>query len=263
MRSLLLSLALVALAGPALAGTPYTPLKLAPAKTVTPSADLIEQATAFLANVRKGDGDAIGAALAPKIAGIDGGLELSVVRRKEVMGPYKSTEEMLSALANYIGGLVQEGTTAEENLKFRLDAEREYLVGALTDGQPWGLDPMVKGATCTYAVRTYDIKAIAALSKKTGVASSSFVYVDAPYELHKAADDKSEVVGTMQTDLLYALDYDTDAPLHWIAVTLPDGSTGFANQNKANFQKPYAGGICFAKTKDGVWQVVAQSSTSL
>lgn len=263
MRPVLLSFALLALATPAFAGTPYTPLKLAPAKTVTPPADLLEQATAFLANVKKGDGDAIGLALAPKITTIDGGLELSSPRRKEVLGPYDSTEQMLSSLANYIGGIVQEGATPEENEKLRITAERQYLVEALTDGRPWGLDPMVKGATCTYAVRTYDIKAIAALSKKTGVASSSFVYVDAPYELHKTADDASEVVGTLETDRLYGLDYDTDAPLHWIAVFLPDGSSGFANQDKADFQKPYVAGICFAKSKDGVWRVVAQSSTSL
>jgi hypothetical protein len=78
----------------------------------------------------------------------------------------------------------------------------------------------------------------------------------------KAADAKAEVAATLQPDLLYVLDYDTDAPKRWMAVHLPEGGSGFVNFDKVDLQKPYAAGICFAKTKAG-WQMIGQASTSL
>lgn len=265
MRRLVATLALVALASPALAISPYQPIKLDAAKPVTPPAELISDATALLENIKKGDGDAIAKGFAPKVMAIDGALDLTFPRRKTVFGPYKTIEEMLVKLAGYIGGdlpIAADGSTAN-NDAVAIRAEREFIVAALTDGQPWGTDPMVKGGICSYGYRGFDAKALKALGKKIGVEGSSFVYVAQPYKVKKAADDKAEGVATLQPDLLYALDYDTDAPIGWQAVYLPDGTSAFAKTDAAKFDKPYVSGICFGKAKDGHWVVVAQSDTSL
>lgn len=137
------------------------------------------------------------------------------------------------------------------------------IVQSLSDDQSWGRDPMIQGAICSYAYRSFDVEGIKKLSDETGVSSSSFVYVEVPTELKAAASYDAPVVGTLETDLLYALDYDTNAPGRWMAIYLPDGSSGFVNFDKVELQKPYAGGVCFEKNSDGHWVMVAQVSTSL
>jgi hypothetical protein len=141
LRSLLLSLAVLALATPALAAGPYTPLKLAPAKTVTPPSDLIEAATAFLKNVQQGDGDAIALGIADKVTSINGALNLDIPRRKETVGPYKTVEEMLMALSGNIGGDLPSDASGNISQKVQIDGERQFIIESLTDGRPWGLDP--------------------------------------------------------------------------------------------------------------------------
>lgn len=264
MRLLPTLVAALLIAAPVLAAGPYTPLPLQPAKTVTPPPQLLTDATAFLQAVRQGDGDTIARYIAPKVTTVSGGLELAFPRHKDTSGPFDTIEEMLSDLANNTGGDIPLLADGSESPALRIDAEREFIVQSLTDPtSSWGTDPMVKGAICSYAYRSYDVKAIKRLSEKTGVQSSSFVYVDKPYELLKTADAKAETVGTLETDRLYALDYNTDAPRGWIAVFLPDGSSGFANHEAAGFGKPYAVGLCFAKGKEGRWVMVAQASTGL
>jgi hypothetical protein len=247
---------------PAFAGESYEPIKLKPAQTVTPPPELIAMATEFLEAVKKGNGDAIGAGIAERITTVDGALELAIPRNKEVIGPFKTTEEKLSALGYNTGGDLPVTADGSTPGAFAIGAAREYIVGALTDGQPWGTDPMFKGATCTYAYRSFDQKAVKKLADRFKVQSSGLFYVNAAQPALKAAKDGSEVAGTLQPDLLYLLDYDTDTPINWMAVHLPDGGTGFVNTNKVALEKPYAGGICFAQTKAG-WQMVGQASTSL
>lgn len=261
MRSAVSVLALAALCLPALAGEPYTPVKLKPAEVVTPPAELVTMATQFLEAVRQGNGDAIGAAIADEVTAVDGALDLHVKRRKEVLGPFKTTEEKLVALASYIGG-DYERPEGVDSTPFAIKAEREYIVEALTDGRPWGTDPMFKGSVCSYAYRSFDQAATKKLADKQGTQSSSLFYVDAATPVLAAADPKAVVAATLEPDLLYVLDYDTDAPKRWMAVHLPDGGTAFVSFDKVDLQKPYASGICFAKTKAG-WQMVGQASTSL
>lgn len=261
--SLWLSCLALCLATPALAGPAYKPIPLAPANVLTPPADMVNDVSAFLTAVKNGDGDAVALGMAPKVLTIDGALELHLPRRKETEGPFKTVEDMLATLGYSTGGDLPEPANGGDMTKVRINAEREFIVDALSDDNQWGTDPMVKGAVCTYAYRSFDIKAVTALSKKLDVASSSLVFVHAPYALRKEPNRKAETAGTLEPDFLYALDYDTDAPGRWIAVHLPDGSTGFANFDEVNLDKPYAVGICFAKGKDGHWVMVAQTTTSL
>lgn len=263
MRNIIAAALLLASAGSVLAIDPYTPLPLKPAELVTPPEDFIADVSAFLAAIKSGDGDAIQRGMASKITAIDGALDLHVPRHKEVIGPHDEVENMLSELANFIGGIVQEPEAGGDPRPLRIEAEREYIAAALSDDQSWGRDPMVKDAICSYAYRSFDIKAIKKLSEATGVASSSFVYVNAPIQVKATPSDTAPAAGTLETDRLYALDYDTDAPRRWMAVHLPDGSSGFVNFDKVELEKPYAAGVCFSKGSDGHWVMVAQTSTSL
>jgi len=260
---LVVAAAFVALALPAFAGEPYTPLPLKPAEIVAPSEALIASARTFLAAIQSGDGDAIKAGMASKVTGIDGALELSVKRRSEVFGPYDTVEQMLVPLASYIGGTYEIPSDGSDLTPYAIKAEREYIRNALTDPGQWGTDPMVKGGVCTYAYRSFDAKAVAALGKKLDVATSSFIYVDKPTPLYSTADKRAGVVLELQPDLLYPLDYDTDAPRFWIAVHLPEGGSGFLSFEDTELSKPYAAGICFTEAKDGKWVMSAQVSTSL
>lgn len=263
LRLFALSFALAAMCLPAFAGEPYKPAKLKPAELVTPSEDLIAAARALLAAVEKGDGDAIDAAIAPKLTAIDGALDLHIKRRVEAIGPHKTIEATLVDLANYIGGIYEIPSDGSDPTPNAIEAERRYIVGALTDPGQWGTDPLLKGAVCTYAYRSFDRAEVKSLADKFGTQSSSLFYVDQPTELLAAADAKSAVAAMLQPDLLYVLDYDTDAPRRWMAVHLPDGGSGFLSFDKVEVQKPYAAGICFTKGKDGKWLMSAQVSTSL
>lgn len=263
MRLVLAILAFAALCPPGAAGEPYKPVKLKPAELVTPPPELIEMATRLLKAVEKGDGDAIEAVIADRVTTVDGGLELQVPRHKEVIGPFESTEDKLKALGFSTGGDLPIAVDGSDTSSYAITAEREFIAQSLTDGRPWGTDPMLKGAICSYAYRSFDIAAVKALSAKLDAASSGLVYVLQPYQLLKAPDSKAEPVATLEPDRLYMLDYDTDAPIKWIAVHLPEGGSGFANIDVAGLDKPYASGICFSKGKDGNWQMTGQASTSL
>lgn len=263
LRSFAASLIGLVLVSPALGGPAYTPVKLAPASTVTPPAELVSTATDFLKAVRTDNGDAIGATIAERLTVIDGALDLALPRHRKSVGPFNTTEDKLVALSNYIGGDVEplpDGSPSQPN---QLKAARQYIVDALTDGQSWGSDPMLKGAICSYAYRSYDPKAVKKLADQLGEPSSALFYVDAPTPVLKSAGAKAEVAATLMPDLLYVVDYQTDAPIYWHAIHLPDGGTGFIAHEKVELRKPYAGGICFGRNKSGAWQMIAQVSTSL
>lgn len=256
------SLALAVLAAPSLAGEPYTPVPLAPAPTVTPPPGLVADATALLKAAQAGDLAALAAGLAPQVITLDGALDLAYPRHREVLGPYGTIEEMLAQLSNTIGGILPLPEDGDDT-PIRIEGERDYIVQALTDGRPWGTDPMVEGAICTYAYRSFDIEALAALSEQIDTMSASFVFVDTPYQLLAAPERGAKPVGTLEPDRLYGLDYDTDAPIGWIAVHMPEGGSGFAEYDVARLDKPYVSGICFRQNEAGRWVVVAQAATSL
>lgn len=263
LRILALSLAIAALCLPAVAGEPYKPAKLKPAELVAPSEDLIAAARALLAAVEKGDGDAIDAAIAPKVTAIDGALNLDVKRHVEIIGPTKTIESMLVQLASFIGGIYETPADGGDATPYAIEAERRYIVSSLTEEGQWGTDPLLKGAVCTYAYRSFDRNEVKALGEKLKTATSSFFYVNGPSQVLAAPAAKAAVVATLEPDLLYGQDYDTDAPGRWMAVHLPDGGSGFINFDKVEMEKPYAAGICFTKGKDGAWLMSAQVSTSL
>lgn len=263
MRLLALSFAVAALCLPAFAGEPYKPVKLKPAELVTPSEDLITAARALLAAVEKGDGDAIDAAIAPKVTAIDGALNLDVKRHVEIIEPTKSIESMLVQLASFIGGIYERPADGSDATPYAIEAERRYIVSSLTDEGQWGTDPQLKGAVCTYAYRSFDRGDVKSLADKLKIQTSSLFYVNGPTEVLAAPDAKAAVVATLEPDLLYGQDYDTEAPGRWMAVHLPEGGSGFINFDKVEMEKPYAAGICFTKGKDGAWQMSAQVSTSL
>lgn len=258
-----LSIALAVLAAPAFAGEPYTPVPLASAETLTPPADLIADATALLKAAQLGDLNGLAAGLAPTVTVLDGAIELAVPRHREKLGPYGTTEELLAQLSNFIGGDLPLASDGSDETRVRLEGERQFIVESLTDGRPWGTDPELEGAVCTYAYRTYDREALKALSEALETMSSSFVYVDSPYQLLASPERGAATVATLEPDRLYALDYETDAPIGWMAVHMPQGGSGFAEFELAQLDKPYVSGLCFRKNEAGRWVVVAQASTSL
>jgi hypothetical protein len=260
---LVLSLVLAALALPVHAGEPYTPVPLRPAEVVTPPAELIEAATRLLAAVESGDGAAIAAGIAPTVTAVDGALELTIPRRREIIGPTDTIESLLVELARYIGGDYERPANGVGPEPYAVRAERQYIVAALTDGRPWGTDPMLEGAICTYGYRSFDPAAVQALAEKLGVSGSSFTYVEAVHPLLAEPDAGAATIGMLQPDRLYALDYDTRAPGRWMAIHMPEGGSGFVNFDEVNLEKPYAAGICFSQDEAGKWVMSGQVATSL
>lgn len=258
-----LSVVLAALAFPALAGEPYTPVPLQPAEVVTPPTELIEAAKRLLAAANAGDIEAIAVGIAPTVTAVDGALELTIPRRKETIGPTKGIEKMLVQLARYIGGDYERPANGVGPEPYAIRAELQYIVAALTDGQAWGTEPMLEGAICSYGYRSFDVAAVKALAARLDVMGSSFAYVEAPHPLLAEPDAGAATVGTLQPDLLYALDYRTRAPGRWMAIHLPEGGSGFVNFDEVNLEKPYAAGICFSQDQSGNWLMSGQVSTSL
>lgn len=263
MRHLLAAVAALTLVTPALAGAPYALPELAAPERVEPSAEMLADVAAFVAALKSGDGAGIARGIAPEVTVVDGALELAIPRRKEVVGPHDSIEQMLEELAYNTGGDLPLSEDKAESSRIAIDAERQYILDFVDDAPEWGRDPMFKDAICTYAYRSYDQKGLQTLADALGVQSSGFFYVDAPSDLHAATDATSPVVATLAPDRLYALDYDTDAPGRWIAVHLPEGGSAFVNFETVSLEKPWAAGVCFSQAEDGHWQMSGQASTSL
>jgi len=250
---------LAVLAGPAAAGEAYVAPKLQAAQTLEPPADLRADAIALLKAVQAGDIDAVGGFIAPKVTVVSGAIDMGLPRRSETMDAAAGGRSAVAGLGNHTGGDWDIPPGADIT-KFLADMELDFIEGALTDGQPWGTDPMLPGTVCTYGVEQFDPAAIKRVAERLGVDGAGFVMLadDTPV-LDKP---KGKPVGTLGGNALYAMDYDTDTDGDWVALHLPQGGIGFLAVGEDGLQTPYADGLCFKKT-GGKWKVVGQSSTGL
>ncbi|RUT30103.1 hypothetical protein EMQ25_12305 [Arsenicitalea aurantiaca] len=262
-RSGLLALGLLALTLPVFAGEPYEPVPLAPAETVTPPEALIAAATALFRAAEAGDGDALAGLIAEAPLLIDGALELAIPRRAERIGPFDGIDARLAALADNIGGSYERPFDGSDTTPYAVRAELEFIMGALSDDNDWGRDPLLAGAICSYGYRTFPVAAVAALAGRLGIQSSGFFFVSAPADLRAAPAADREVIGALLPDRLYALNYDAPARSPWIGVHLPGGGTGFISFDETPLEKPYASGICFEEGPEGQWRMTAQTATNL
>ncbi len=148
---------------------------------------------------------------------------------------------------------------------FLTGMEFDFIEQSLTDGRPWGADPAAKGAICTYTAPSVDRPAVRRAAKRLGVESSVFREPAETLTLLAEPRDGADAVATLSPGRLYAIDYDAGEPSGWSAIHLPKGGTGFVKvgaDGPSRLRDPYVSGLCFAAT-DGVWQIVAQTSTGL
>ena len=246
---------------PATAGEPYTPPALQPPQLVEPPARLIEDATALLRAAEARDPGAAAPFIGANVSVLSGALDMHIPRSVEALGPWIDANAALSELGQHTGGnwYVPEGASLEDVL---IDMSLEFWEWSLTDGRPWGRDPLAGEAICTYAMDVFDPAEVARVSEALDINSSAFILVDEATPLLDVAETGTQIA-TAVPGKLYALDYDTDAPRMWMAVHLPEGGVGFIRFGDEGMGKPYASGICFAEDADGRWQVVAQANTSL
>lgn len=259
LRLAVVAAVLAALTGPAVAGPAYTAPVVRPAETLEPPADLRADAIALLRAVRAGDLEAVGSFIAPKVTVVSGAIDMSYARHVETVDSSPGGRSAVAGLAPHTGGdwdLPPDVDVGE----FLADMELDFIEGALTDGQPWGLDPKLPGTICTYGYRDFDPGEVKRVSAALGVDGASFVLVDEGTRVLDRPGGRE--IGTLSADRLYAMDYDTDAPTDWMALHLPAGGIGFIAIGEDGFDKPYAAGICFAKS-GGTWKIVGQASTGL
>lgn len=257
----LAALSALACVAPALAGPAYEAPKLTAGQVVTPPAELIETAKALLEAARGGDTEKMAPFFSQSVTVISAGLELDRPRSKDKVTGKPGTDAIIAALGQHTGGDWDLPPDVDIGL-FLAKMERDFIVNALTDGQSWGSDPLVKGAICTYPTPTYSSKAVKAAASVLGVETSGFFYVRKDAPVYASAEVKGAGIASLTPGLLYATDYDTDSPKGWMTVHLPEGGTGFVPMASLDSDKPYVQGLCFGKTKAG-WQVVAQVSTGL
>jgi hypothetical protein len=258
-RVVLLAALMAALIGPAVAGPAYSPPALKPAATLEPPADLRAQAIKLLKAVRAGDVEAVGKFIAPAVTVVSGALDLGFPRRSELLPSGPKASGAVAGLGNHTGGDWDIPPDVDVG-KFLADMELDFIEGALTDGQPWGTDPLVPGAICTYGYEQFDAGAVKKLAAKLRIDGSDFVMVPDGAAVLDAP--KGRQVGTLAANALYAMDSDADTDGDWVALHLPLGGVGFIAVGEDGLQKPYADGICFEK-KGSMWLITGQSSTGL
>jgi len=259
LRIVLLAAALAALVMPAVAGEPYTAPKLTPAETLEPPADLRADAIALLKAVQAGDIEAVGGFIAPKVTVMSGALDLSYPRRTRVEESGPNLRGAVAGLGNYTGG--DWDIPPDANIgEFLADMELDFIEGSLTDGQPWGTDPLLPGTICTYGYEQYDPAAVKKVAAALGIDPAGFVMVEEDAVVLDKPRGKQ--LGTLSANVLYAMDNDSDPGEGWVALHLPQGGVGVVAVGEDGLNKPYADGLCFKKT-GGKWKIVGQSSTGL
>lgn len=259
LRVVMMAVVVAALAGPSLAGQAYDPPAVRPAETLEPPADLRADAIALLRAVRVGDLDTVGSFIAPKVTVVSGAIDMSYARHVEVVDASRGGRAAVAGLGTHTGGDWDLPPDVDVTA-FLADMELDFIEGALTDGQPWGLDPKLPGTICTYGYQDFDPGDVKQAAASLGVDGASFVLVDDATPVLDKPHGRTLV--TLSAGRLYALDYDTDAPTDWIALHLPQGGVGFIAVGEEGLQKPYAAGICFKKT-GGKWKIFGQASTGL
>lgn len=257
LRSAIVAAVVAMLVGPALAGEAYTPPRVKPAETLEPPADLRTDAIALLRAVQAGNVDAVEGFIASKVTVVSGALDMSLPRQLEVLD--LKPGGAVAPLGQHTGGDWDLPPDVDVG-KFLADMELDFIEGALTDGQPWGLDPKLPGTICTYGFHDFDPAEVKRAAGKLGIDAANFVMVAEGTRVFDRPGGKP--VATLSANLLYALDYDADAPTDWIGLHLPQGGAGFVAVGEEGFDKPYAAGICFAKS-GGKWKIVGQASTGL
>lgn len=250
---------LAGLLGPAAAGPAYVAPGVRPAETLEPPADLRADAIALLRAVRAGDLDAVGSFIAPKVTVVSGAIDMTYARRVEVVDASGGGRSSVAGLGPHVGGDWDLPPDVDIGA-FLADMELDFIEGALTDGQSWGLDPKLPGTICTYGYRDFDPAEVKQAATALGADGASFVLVS---EGTAALDrPQGRTLATLSAGRLYSMDYDTDAPSDWVALHLPEGGIGFIAVGEQGLEKPYADGICFKK-RGGKWKLVGQASTGL
>ncbi len=259
MRSAIVATALALLVSPVFAGEAYTPPAVTPAKTLEPPADLRADAIALLKAVQAGDIETVGGFIAPKVTVVSGALDLSLPRRVTIEESGSNPRGAVAGLGNHTGG--DWDIPPDANIgEFLADMELDFIEGSLTDGQPWGLDPLLPGTVCTYGYELYDPAAVKRAAAALRIDPASFVMVAEGTPVLDRPGGRQ--VGTLSAAALYGMDYDTDAGRDWVALHLPQGGIGFVAVGEDGLDKPYADGLCFKKT-GGKWKIVGQASTGL
>jgi hypothetical protein len=260
-RAVVTIVASMLLSGAAFAGPAYVPPKVSRAKTVEAPADLRAAATELLKAVAAKDVDSIGKWLAPKVSIVTGTLDLSISRGTKLEGPWESARSQVADLGNSTGGDWDLPPNVDIGA-FLTKMELDFIGQSLTDGQPWGTDPAVKGAICTYGLGKVDPAAVKRAAKTLDTSGDNFVGVKREIELFDTMGEGGKPVGKVVPGLLYATDYDAESAVDWTAFHLPEGGIGFGRVSGDDFDRPYASGLCF-KQVSGAWVVVAQASTGL
>lgn len=242
-----------------MAGEAYTAPKLQPAQTLEPPADLRADAIALLKAVRAGDLEAVGGFIMPLVTVVSASIDMSLPRKAEALPTAPGGRSAVAALGNHTGGDwdIPPGADIGE---FLAGMELDFIEGALTDGQPWGADPMIPGTICTYGAPSFDPGAVRKVAARLKVDAGSFVMVDEGATVFDKPAGKA--IGTLSAGALYAMDYDRDTEADWVALHLPQGGVGFVAVGEDGLAKPYADGICFEKKASG-WRISGQSSTGL
>lgn len=257
LRSAIVAVVVAMLVGPAVAGEVYTPPKVKPVETLEPPADLRTDAIALLRAVQAGNVGAVEKFIAPKVTVVSGALDMSLPRRVEVLD--LKPGRAVAPLGNHTGGDWDVPPDADIG-QFLADMELDFIEGALTDGQPWGRDPKMPGTICTYGFHDFDPAEVKRAAGKLVIDPGAFVMVPEGTEVFDRPGGRT--VATLSANLLYGVDYDADAPTDWMGLHLPQGGAGLVAVGEEGFEKPYAAGLCFAKS-GGRWKIVGQASTGL
>lgn len=259
LRMLVLAAVLAAFAVPALAGGPYTAPKLKPAETLEPPADLRADAIALLKAVRAGDLDAVGGFIAPRVTVVSAALDMALPRHVEVIDSAPGGRSAVAGLGQHTGGDWDFPPDVDIGA-FLSDMELDFIEGALTDGQPWGTDPLLPGTICTYGFHDFDPAEVKRAAGALHIDGANFVMVAAGTPVLDRPGGRA--VGTLSADRLYAMDYDTEVPTDWVALHLPEGGLGFVSAGEDGLQRPLVAGICFRKS-GGTWKLVGQANTGV
>lgn len=235
---------------------------MTPAGRVEPPADLLADLTTLRGAVAAGNAQEVAPFLAPTVTILNGAIDLHVPRRAEPLGPSKDARAALIELGQNTGGDWDPSSGPDLDTVLVAHALEFWRWSLEDEALDWGLDPMAPGAICTYEAQVFDPGEVARVAEQMGVASASFVMVQADEPAFKLPGVRASV-DTFKPGNLYVLDYDTDTPSGGMAVHMPAGGEGFLFFGENGMLRPYMTGLCFEKGVAGRWQVTVQTNTSL